>query len=136
MNLSPEWMAEALDEEDHRQQTAGARILVTSTPDSHDRRLTYRHVALTAEQVAEVRTDWERIGRTITETADELARHLRPLFERAIAGAHVTAAWIDELDKPPADPKARALWLRQRRNTGPNQHRRAPRQIDPRTAYR
>lgn len=32
--------------------------------------------------------------------------------------------------QPPTDPKARALWLRQHRNTGPTRQRRAPRQLD------
>lgn len=30
-------------------------------------------------------------------------------------------------DRPPADPKARALWLRQHRNTGPRRGRRRSR---------
>lgn len=34
----------------------------------------------------------------------------------------------------PADPRARALWLRQHRNTGPNRQHRPPRAINPRRA--
>lgn len=34
-------------------------------------------------------------------------------------------------EEPPPDPMARALWLRQHRNTGPAVRQRAPRRIDP-----
>lgn len=47
-------------------------------------------------------------------------------------------AWTEALrnveglpEVPPTDPRARALWLRQRRNTGPVRQRRAPRSLAP-----
>lgn len=33
-------------------------------------------------------------------------------------------------ETPPADPRDRALWLRQHRNTGPAGHKRAPKHLD------
>jgi hypothetical protein len=70
---------------------------------------------------------------------DEQARALRQLFEdfgRAVSGAlEQLRPVMDSLreagvlpEVPPEDPKAKALWLRQHRNTGPTrpgpQHRR------------
>lgn len=42
---------------------------------------------------------------------------------------HLEAAGL-LVEQPPADPKARALWLVQHRNTGPAQRQRAPRRLD------
>lgn len=51
---------------------------------------------------------------------------------KAVHAALVEAGVVE---KPlPADPQARALALRKRRNTGPQQQRRAPRAINPRRA--
>jgi len=51
------------------------------------------------------------------------------------AAANITAfVEAGVVEKPlPADPQARALALRKRRNTGPQQQRRAPRAINPRS---
>lgn len=62
----------------------------------------------------------------IAEFTDALAS-LAEAFSRVTA----TPTAVSDDDEP-TDPMARALWLRQHRNTGPAPRQRAPRRIDPR----
>lgn len=75
--------------------------------------------------------DWLR---HLSLAAAELVQHLAPLLH-ALGAAGRPAPGAE--DRAPADPMARALWLRHRRHTGPPPRRRIPRRIDahlPRTA--
>jgi hypothetical protein len=62
----------------------------------------------------------------ITQFTDAVAS-LAEAFSRITATPTAVSG-----DDEPTDPMARALWLRQHRNTGPAQSQRAPRQINPR----
>ncbi len=57
----------------------------------------------------------------------QTVRDMTPLMEELARSAREISAWSEKVaaptDEPPSDPMARALWLRQRRNTGPSSHR-------------
>lgn len=70
--------------------------------------------------------DWARFGFIVDEVATVWAgvdEAVRPAVE---ALQHTGV--LDE--QPPTDPMARALWLRQHRNTGPGGRQRAPKHLD------
>lgn len=69
-----------------------------------------------AEEVGQA---WAAAWHDIEPIIDEAYRVLRPAIEALEA-------------QPPSDPRGRALWLRQNRNTGPAVSSRAPRAINPR----
>lgn len=64
--------------------------------------------------------------RAATEAVTEIARQMHAALQPAIRSRAAE----------PADPWARALALRQARNTGPVQHRRPPRRINPQRTRR
>jgi hypothetical protein len=67
---------------------------------------------ITAEQAALLRQLFQDFGRAAREAAEQL----RPIMERLREDLQAAGAIPEH---PPEDPKARALWLRQHRNTGP-----------------
>lgn len=85
------------------------------------RRGTPRIVALLPPEVV------AHLARALADAAHDLApvarRFARNLQQHAARDEHA-----------PDDPMARALWLRQRRHTGPAVRHRAPRRIDARTS--
>lgn len=75
---------------------------------------------------------WEHTVQPV-DLVDELMAVGRQIA-KSLAGMAQAAEEFRKADLlvelPPTDPKARALWLRQHRNTGPTQQRRAPRRLD------
>lgn len=64
----------------------------------------------------------------------EAAKYIRGFIDGVRDAAAALKPFADALaqPKPPTDPRARALWLRQNRSTGPAASARAPRSINPR----
>ncbi|MGW4114801.1 hypothetical protein ACWEFJ_28335 [Actinosynnema sp. NPDC004786] len=92
-----------------------------------------RHV--TNGRVVGVDPSGDVITRSWLDEASAFTRRLVDAFRAAGEAAAAFAPLADALrcDDPPTDPRARALWQRQRRNTGPRpSHQRAPRTINPR----
>ena len=86
---------------------------------------------LTPEQQERLR----QAVRGITAFGEQVTPLLRAVGENVMAAARSLDDFLVSAglhpERPPADPKARALWLRQHRNTGPargpvNQRRRHP----------
>lgn len=105
-------------------------------------------VALTADPAA-VRDALgkavEAVGRAVTAVCDHLgqcAQAFACLAEQArdASGFAIPVkagrTYQVHVGQPPADPMARALWLRQHRNTGPQLVQRPPRKIVPRRGGR
>lgn len=62
---------------------------------------------------------WLELGRQITATLASMGQAFDALQQ---------ARLLEEI--PPTEPRARALWLRQHRNTGPTARGRAPKHLD------
>ncbi len=71
--------------------------------------------------------DWPEFD---AEAAEVLAAHMEAMVRFVDEGW----AGLSEALQPLSDPRGRAFWLRQRRNTGPVVQSRAPRAINPRRA--
>lgn len=71
-------------------------------------------------------TAWEGVAQQVAAIWSEIAEQLRPVVDQLERSGFLK-------EQSPADPRERALWLRQRRNTGPAvRSARAPRAINPR----
>jgi hypothetical protein len=88
-----------------------------------------------AEHLGEHLSDFiAMVLRAVRAFGEYLGEHIVQAIARTEpVSQQLEAAGVLE-QQPPADPAARALWLRQHRNTGPTQRPRAPRRIDPRRA--
>lgn len=81
---------------------------------------------------------WTDVVRRQSEQMARAATTFAPIIEQMGRAAADAVAALEPLAetlaprKPPADRRARALWLRQNRNTGPASSARAPRSINPR----
>lgn len=82
-------------------------------------------VVFPPEFVERMRAVNEQIGQAWTDAWRNIAEAVRPFAE------HLERSGVLE-EQPPEDPRERALWLRQHRNTGPAVQARAPRAINPR----
>lgn len=80
---------------------------------------------LPSHLVEQMRTVAEEVGQAWADAWRDIGEALVPLGEQL-----ERAGLIEE--RPPDDPRERALWLRQHRNTGPAVSARAPRAINPR----
>jgi hypothetical protein len=67
---------------------------------------------ITAEQAALLRQLFEDFGAAVREAVEQLG----PVMDRLREDLRAAGVIPEE---PPEDPQARALWLRQHRNTGP-----------------
>jgi hypothetical protein len=67
---------------------------------------------LTAEDLARVNDSIRKTLEGMVKAAADAAESLQPFIDNLRE-----AGLLDE--EPPTDPKARALWMKQRRNTGP-----------------
>lgn len=81
-------------------------------------------------EIVRMEVEWARAARVLQPALT----HLAESFAGFAAGVREALRPLEQLaqaldDSPPADPKARALWLKQRRNTGPARQQRAPRAI-------
>lgn len=105
--------------------------VLSTTPDP----VTAARVA--AARVAALPASHARLDRVwVDEVAPflrEVAVALAPVFAEACrrAGDAIRALGLAHDSTPPTDVRARALWLRQHRNTGPARRTRPPRSITP-----
>lgn len=76
-------------------------------------------LTLTPEQLARLGETAEQLGRAAQVAAEQIGRAFAALVEglRPVREQLVDAGVLP--DEGPADPRERALWLRQHRNTGP-----------------
>jgi hypothetical protein len=80
---------------------------------------------------------------SVRRFAEQLGQAIRPAIEQVLQQARALGEWVEQNRQvlvdagalpavPPEDPRARALWLRRHRGTGPDrqlQHRRPPRRL-------
>ena len=84
------------------------------------------------EVCAAIAADVDRLVTVMTASLQELARIWTTEVAPIVTAFVEAAARSGLTPKPlPTDPMARALELRRTRNTGPTNHHRAPRRIDP-----
>ncbi len=76
--------------------------------------------------------EWDRLCAAI----EQITQHLGAVFAEVLRSAEAMTAPLCDAgvlpEEPPTDPRARALWLRQCRGTGPDrqvQHRPRPRRV-------
>lgn len=90
---------------------------------------------LNPELVAEASRRWREAVASIAPAMDAMTRAFAEAARQMARNAQSISALAEQLDdQPPADPMARALYLRQNRNTGPEPRKRAPRKLSPRGA--
>ncbi|MFC6090856.1 hypothetical protein [Saccharothrix lopnurensis] len=95
------------------------------------------HVVDSRQAVPDVMPFEEHLGAGFARFADRVeatARVIGPVMADAF---RMAVRALDQLapllhDQPPTEPRARALWLRQHRGTGPQRQQRAPRTINAR----
>lgn len=84
---------------------------------------------LVAQQAADIQLARVRADAVESVITADMIEIMRPHSNASEALEHFLdgiCAATSRDEKPPADPRARALWLRQNRNTGPTPRRRRP----------